>query len=211
LALFLCPRQTDSSPEKILKLDRDPLQLFRRWFYEASDNGVALPEASCLSTMDVSNYPDGRMVLVKSFDLSGFIFYTNVKSNKGKQLQHNPKGSLTFYWGPIKKQVRIQGDVSQVSKSTADSYFSTRPRGSQLGAWASCQSTPLSSREELERKIRDYDQQFSGHEVPRPPYWNGYRLLPHKMEFWRGRDDRLHDRFVYERFGNSWKTKRLYP
>ena len=116
-----------------MTLHRDPILQFQRWFNEASDNGVVLPEASCLSTMGNSDYPDGRMVLVKSFDRYGFIFYTNAKSEKGKQLQRNRKASLTFYWEPITKQVRIQGDVSQVSNAVADSYFSTRPRGSQLG------------------------------------------------------------------------------
>jgi len=194
-----------------LKIHRDPLLQFQRWFNEASENGIILPEASCLSTIDENDYPDGRMVLVKSFDQYGFIFYTNTKSRKGKQLQRNLKATLTFYWEPITKQVRIQGDVSQVSDSTADSYFSTRSRGSQLGAWASDQSAPLGSREELEGKFRDYDKKFSGREVPRPPHWSGYRLSPRRMEFWIGRDDRLHDRFLYERFGDLWKTKRLYP
>jgi len=194
-----------------MTLHRDPILQFQRWFNEASDNGVVLPEASCLSTMGNSDYPDGRMVLVKSFDRYGFIFYTNAKSEKGKQLQRNCKASLTFYWEPITKQVRIQGDVSQVSNAVADSYFSTRPRGSQLGAWASYQSAHLASREDLEKRFREYDEKFTKREIPRPPHWGGYRLSPRRIEFWRGRDDRLHDRLLYERNGETWVMQRLYP
>ena len=148
---------------------------------------------------------------MKSFDETGFVFYTNLNSAKGKALKHNPLAALTFYWEPFSWQVRIQGDIAPVSDREADDYFNTRPRGSQLGAWASEQSEPLESREKLEEKFRQYDEKFTGREISRPPHWGGYRVLPHRIEFWIGRDDRLHDRFLYERSGDSWIMKRLYP
>ena len=194
-----------------MELHSNPFTQFRLWFREVEKNGLRLPQACLLSTVGPDDVPDGRMVLMKDFDEKGFVFYTNLNSAKGKALRRNPRAALTFYWEPFSWQVRIQGEVSPVSDSTADSYFSTRLRGSQLGAWASQQSEPLTSREELEEKVREYDAQFSGREIPRPPHWGGYNLLPRRIEFWIGRDDRLHDRFLYERSGKSWVVKRLYP
>lgn len=194
-----------------MDLHEDPITQFRLWFTEVEENGLRFPEACLISTIGTDDYPDGRMVLMKGFDEDGFVFYTNLNSAKGKALRENPRAALTFYWEPFLWQVRIQGDVTLVDDEEADRYFTTRPRGSQLGAWASDQSAPLKSREKLEAKFREYEEQFSGREIPRPPHWGGYRLSPRRMEFWIGRQNRLHDRFLYERYGDGWRCTRLYP
>ena len=194
-----------------MDLHENPISQFQFWFSEVEESGLKFPEACLLSTIGSDDFPDARMVLMKSFDETGFVFYTNLNSAKGKALKHNPLAALTFYWEPFSWQVRIQGDIAPVSDREADDYFNTRPRGSQLGAWASKQSEPLESREKLEEKFRQYDEKFTGREISRPPHWGGYRVSPHRIEFWIGRDDRLHDRFLYERSGDSWMMKRLYP
>ncbi len=151
------------------------------------------------------------MVLMKSFDEKGFVFYTNLNSTKGRALRATSRAALTFYWEALSRQVRIQGNVMPVSNEAADDYFATRPRGSQLGAWASEQSELLESRAKLEEKFQQYDEKFTGCEIPRPPHWGGYRVSPHRIEFWIGRNDRLHDRLLYERNGETWVMQRLYP
>ncbi len=194
-----------------MDLHKNPISQFRFWFSEVEKNGLKFPEACLLSTIEADNFPDGRMVLMKGFDEEGFVFYTNLNSAKGEALRKNPCAALTFYWEPFSWQVRIQGEVTAVSDAEADDYFTTRPKGSQLGAWASDQSAPLKSREELVERVRRYDEKFSGREIPRPPHWGGYRLSPRRMEFWIGREDRLHDRLLYERDGDGWRCGRLYP
>jgi len=184
---------------------------FNAWFREARDsNAIEMPEAMCLSTIDKAGFPDARMVLLKGFDASGFVFYTNTRSVKGRQLAVRDKAALTFYWGPLERQVRIQGIAAPVSDAEADAYFQTRARDSRIGAWASDQSAPLKNRKTLDDRFASYVRKFEGKEVPRPPHWAGYRIKPTKFEFWQGRPNRLHDRFLYVQ-AKGWKITRLYP
>tara|TARA_Y100000590_G_scaffold310702_1_gene351018 strand:- start:7491 stop:8081 length:591 start_codon:yes stop_codon:yes gene_type:complete len=189
----------------------NPFSQFGLWFSEAAKKGLKFPEACFLATIGQENFPEGRMVLMKSFDEKGFVFYTNLNSTKGRALRATSRAALTFYWEALSRQVRIQGNVMPVSNEAADDYFATRPRGSQLGAWASEQSELLESRAKLEEKFQQYDEKFTGCEIPRPPHWGGYRVSPHRIEFWIGRNDRLHDRLLYERNGETWVMQRLYP
>lgn len=194
------------------ELSEDPLVQFDRWYASARLEGSgALPEAMCLSTTDDAGYPDGRMVLLKARDATGFVFYTNLNSVKGRSLAARPRAALTFHWEALARQVRIQGDVEQVSDEEADAYFATRPRGSQLGAWASDQSEVLESRDALLARVAGLERQHAGALVPRPPRWTGLRVVPRRIEFWQGRPDRLHDRFVYVRGANGWTIERLAP
>jgi len=165
----------------------------------------------CVSTVDPKGRPDARMVLLKTYDERGFVFYTNLHSPKGKQLHHQPYAALTFYWEPLKKQVRIQGKTESVSDAEADAYWKTRARLSQLGAWASKQSEPLSSRTILVKDVAKLAIQYGVRPVPRPAWWTGVRVIPQSIEFWRGRLNRLHDRFLYTRKGDEWQVQRLYP
>ncbi|MDZ7778842.1 MAG: pyridoxamine 5'-phosphate oxidase [Gemmatimonadota bacterium] len=196
-----------------LELDdeQDPLDLFERWFDAARDDGVELPEATALATATPEGRPSVRMVLLKGMDDQGFTFFTNYGSRKASELDANPHASLCFHWKEQDRQVRIEGPVARVSEEESHSYFSTRPEGSKIGAWASDQSRPLASRAELEQRVRDVRRRFEETEIPLPPHWGGYRLTPQRIEFWQGRDDRLHDRIVFERVGAEWRTVRLYP
>ena len=151
------------------------------------------------------------MVLLREWDEEGFAFYTNTGSDKGRALNDNPEAALTFYWDRLQRQIRVQGGVAQVSADRADRYFAGRPRQSQLGAWASLQSRPLSGRAELEQRCAEFDSKFSGAPVPRPPHWTGFLLTPRRMEFWQEREYRLHDRFIYRRDDAGWKIDQLYP
>lgn len=165
----------------------------------------------CVSTIDPQGYPDGRMVLLKEFDERGFVFYTNLNSIKGKSLKKLLRAALAFYWEPLKKQVRIQGKAEIVSDKEADAYWKTRPRLSQLGAWASKQSEPLSSRARLVAEVARLAAKYKFSPIPRPPFWTGVRVVPRKIEFWQGRANRLHDRFLYTKRGDRWRMHRLYP
>lgn len=190
----------------------DPFELFRQWFEFASKNSrLADPNAMCLSTIDHANRPDARMVLLKDFDSTGFVFYTNLTSPKARALSKIPYAALTFYWDPIGRQVRIQGRAQIVSDEEADEYFASRPRGSQIGAWASEQSGTLESRMILENRVKELEQHFAGAPVPRPPHWSGFRVTPESIQFWEGRESRLHDRFLFEKDGERWIATRLYP
>lgn len=164
-----------------------------------------------LATTSEDGQPSARVVLLRVVDERGFGFFTNYKSRKGRELDATPKAGLCIHWVALDEQICIQGDVERMTGEESDIYFKQRPRGSQLGAWASEQSATLSSRETLEQKYRDIEKQFEGKPVPRPPFWGGYRIVPHRIEFWYGRPDRLHDRILYEREGASWKISRLYP
>jgi pyridoxamine 5'-phosphate oxidase len=164
-----------------------------------------------LATADGAGRPSARMVLLRGADARGFVFFTNYNSRKGRELTGNPQAALCFYWPSLDEQIRIEGSVERVSADESDAYFNSRPRGSQLGAWASDQSAVLPSRETLEEKYRDVERRFADQAVQRPPFWGGFRLTPAHIEFWYGRPDRLHDRVVYVRDGSAWRIERLYP
>jgi len=193
----------------------DPIKQFQLWFSEAIEtHPLKNPEAMTLSTVDVSGFPDARIVLLKGFDVRGFCFFTNRESPKGDQLKTNAKAALTFYWPTLGYQVRVQGVVEETSAEESDRYFSSRVRGSQIGAWASAQSKSLESREEFDRLVNDVTQKFEGQGVPRPSNWGGYRVIPLKIEFWIEGNYRLHDRFEYSREtveGTTWQVRRLFP
>ena len=164
-----------------------------------------------LATADGTGRPSARMVLLRGADARGFVFFTNYNSRKGHELTDNPQAALCFYWPSLDEQIRIEGRVERASPEESDAYFDSRPRGSQLGAWASDQSMVLPSRETLEEKYREIERRFEGQAVQRPPFWGGYRLTPARIEFWYGRPDRLHDRVVYVRDESAWRIERLYP
>jgi len=190
---------------------RDPLKLFDAWFEGAKNSGLLLPESMMLATATNDGKPSSRMVLLKSFDDQGFVFFTNYGSRKASELDTNPFASLLFHWPILQRQVRIEGQVERVSREESSAYFRTRSRGSQIGAWASDQSAELDSRQTLESTSKDLKAKYGGREIPLPEFWGGYRLFPSKIEFWQGRPFRLHDRIVFERTTGSWKTSRLYP
>ncbi len=189
----------------------DPLDLFNRWFADAQASDIPLPHAMCLATVDGSGAPSLRMVLLKGADERGMVFYTNMESRKSEELKANPRAALCFYWGALDRQVRVEGSTEIVSDEEADSYFASRPRDSQIGAWASAQSRPLASREELERQFAECGEKFAAGPVPRAPYWSGYRLVPDWYEFWRQGPSRLHDRLAFTRQAVGWSAQRLYP
>ncbi len=190
-----------------------PHALFKAWLEEACNLKVLEPNAMCLATCQ-NNIPSSRFVLLKGYDESGFVWYTNYNSKKGADLLANPNAALTFWWGPLERSVRIEGVVEKVSAEESDTYFSCRPRGSQLGAWTSDQSHDISSREALDKQEQEVIARFKDTEnIPRPPHWGGYRLKPKRIEFWKGRASRVHDRIVYERSDTSgeWDMRRLQP
>jgi pyridoxamine 5'-phosphate oxidase len=164
-----------------------------------------------LATADVDGQPSARMVLLRGVDERGFAFFTNYNSRKAGELDSNPKAALCIHWVTLDEQVRVEGRVERLPDGESDAYFNSRPRGSQLGAWASEQSQVLASRETLEEKYREIERRFEGAAVSRPPFWGGYRIVPHRIEFWYGRPDRLHDRVLYVRRGRAWRIERLYP
>ena len=169
------------------------------------------PAPVALATASPDGRPSVRMVLLRGVDEAGFVFFTNFDSRKGRELDGNPRAALCFHWPALDEQIRVEGAVERVPDDEADVYFASRPRGSQLGAWASNQSAPLASRETLEQQFRDVEERFRDRDVTRPPFWGGYRLIPDAVEFWYGRPDRLHDRVLYTRGGEGWKIQRLYP
>ena len=188
----------------------DPLEQFRRWFDEARSAGLMEPNAMALATVDAAGQPAARTVLLKGLDARGLTFFTNLESRKARALAANPKASLLFWWPPQARQVRFEGEIERVEDGEADAYFASRPRGSQIGAWASAQSRVVAGRAALEAAEREIAARFPT-EVPRPPFWGGYRLVPACVEFWQGRLNRLHDRLRYTRRGQGWTTERLAP
>ncbi len=179
--------------------DPDPIQQFRKWYAEAVDGGIYDPAIMTLATADKDGKPSARIVLLKDFDERGFVFYTDYRSRKAEQLEVNPSAALVIHWQKLGYQVRLEGHVEKTGAEESDRYFSTRPRGSQLGAWASEQSRTVPSRKSLEESLRLREEEFRNQEVPRPPHWGGYRLVPERIEFWKDVKDRMHDRVVYER------------
>ena len=191
----------------------DPFALFEAWFAEAQTSEPNDPNAMALATADASGLPDVRMVLMKGFDRQGWVFYTNSRSAKGEELAQNMKAGLLFHWKSLRRQVRVRGAVEIVDEATADAYYASRPRGSQIGAWASQQSSVLDQRETLERAVAEYESRFGSAAPPRPPHWKGYRILPSQIEFWHDRRSRLHDRVMFTRDAQNapWHKQRLYP
>src|SRR5689334_14394541 len=191
----------------------DPMGLFAAWFGEAAKNEPHEAEAMALATVDDTGRPNVRMVLLKAADPRGFVFYTNTESAKGRELAAHASAALCFHWKSIRRQVRVRGTVSPVSEEEADAYFATRPKDSQIGAWASAQSRPMEARFAFEREIAKYAAKYALARVPRPAYWSGFRVTPLEIEFWRNRPFRLHDRLVYRRDSANapWRTVRLFP
>ena len=191
----------------------EPLDLFAEWFREAKAGEPSDPNAMSLATVDASGMPNVRMVLLKGFDHRGFVFYTNLESAKGTELSGSPKAAACFHWKSLRRQVRIRGPVTPVTEADADAYFATRPRDSRIGAWASRQSRPLESRFALEKAVATFAAKHVVGEVPRPPFWSGFLIVPRSIEFWRDRPFRLHDRILFTRpsEGAPWERARLYP
>ncbi|MEQ9547987.1 MAG: pyridoxamine 5'-phosphate oxidase [Marinobacter sp.] len=192
-------------------LDDNPIKQFHSWFDDARTAGILEPNAMSLATTGSDSMPDLRTVLLKYYDEQGFVFYTNYESRKARELAQNPKAALLFPWIALNRQVKIQGTVEKVSKAESLRYFSSRPRGSQVGAWVSEQSKAINSRGLLEQKVAEIKRKFSEGEIPLPSFWGGYRVIPERVEFWQGRPSRLHDRFEYVRQGDGWHIQRLQP
>jgi pyridoxamine 5'-phosphate oxidase len=196
-------READASP--------DPIEQFREWFDQALGADLYEPNAMTLATATPDGRPSARIVLLKGFDDLGFVFYTNYESRKGSEMEDNPRAALVFHWNELERQVRVEGTVSRVSAEESDAYYASRPRGSRLGAWASEQSRVSDGRETLERRLEELEAEYGEGEIPRPPYWGGYRVEPEAVEFWQGRENRLHDRLLYRRERGGWRIERLQP
>lgn len=193
-------------------VSKNPLKQFEQWFDEAVASAVIEPTAMNLATVSKNNTPASRIVLLKGLENGGFEFYTNYQSNKGKELEENPQAALTFFWPELERQVRIQGVVEKVSKEQSEAYFKSRPKASQIGAWASPQSAVISDRKILEDREKQLAERFADDEdLPKPEQWGGYVLKPISIEFWQGRPSRLHDRLIYTLEGDKWKINRLAP
>ena len=189
----------------------DPIAQFGIWFHEAVEAEPNNPNAMTLATVSADGRPSTRMVLLKDHDAQGFVFYTNFNSQKGQELLANPNASLCFHWKSLGKQVRIEGPAGRVPDSEADAYYASRPRGSRIGAWASEQSQPVASRDVLEARVADLTAKFGADNIPRPPHWSGFRVVPDRIEFWTDRPGRLHDRQVFVRTADGWSEQRLQP
>ena len=188
-----------------------PFVQFGQWFDQALESGITEPNAMTLASIDQDGKPRARVVLLKTLDEAGFVFFTNYQSDKGRQLDARPYASLVFLWLELQRQIRVEGKVEKVSDEESDAYFSVRPKSSQIGAWASPQSREIPNRKFLEESYMKFEKKYRDSLVPRPPHWGGYRLIPERIEFWQGRESRLHDRLVYERILGQWTIKRLAP
>lgn len=189
-----------------------PFKKFEEWLKKACDEkSIVEPTAMCLSTVNEKGHPSSRMILLKKFDERGFCFFTNLTSRKGKELMVNSHVALCFYWGILGRQVRIEGVVEKVSQKEADDYFTSRRRGSQIGAWASKQSCEMKEWSEFEERIQKISKDFEGQDVPRPPFWSGFRVVPSRIEFWEEGEFRIHQRHLYEKVKDGWEIKKLYP
>lgn len=192
-------------------LNPDPIAQFHEWFEKVLAAGLHEPNAMIVATATQDGGPSARTVLLKGYDERGFVFYTNYEGRKARELEANPRCALLFYWGELERQIRIEGRADRISNEESDAYFASRPRESRLGAWASQQSRPVRDRSALEERVKALEAEYEGREIPRPPYWGGYRVEPEVVEFWQGRENRLHDRLVYRRRGEGWKVERLQP
>jgi pyridoxamine 5'-phosphate oxidase len=204
------PRRPDMPPLHREALAADPIEQFRDW-YEAATRAVPLADAMTVATVDAEGAPDARMVLLKGFGATGFRFFTNLESAKARQLQVAPRAALVVYWRELDRQVRVRGPVERLPDSESDEYFASRARDSQIGAWASPQSQPLPDRPSLDERAREAEDRFAGPEIPRPPFWGGFLVMPQEIEFWQGQAARLHDRFRYQRADVGWRLERLAP
>jgi pyridoxamine 5'-phosphate oxidase len=190
---------------------RDPFALFSMWLSEATEKEPDNPTAVALATADADGAPSVRMVLLKGFDEKGFVFYTNTESRKGQDLTENPRAALCFHWKSLARQVRVEGAVTPVSAEEADAYYQSRARDSRIGAWASQQSRPMQGRFDLEKAVAKYAARYAIGEVPRPPYWSGYRVAPERLEFWTDKPFRLHERLIFVPEGDGWRNEILFP
>jgi len=193
---------------------QDPIVLFKKLLAEAQSlprEQVPEPTAFALATVAESGQPSIRMLLLKDVDAEGFVFFTNLESRKARELAANRRAAMNFHWSPMERQVRIEGRVSAVSDAEADAYFATRPRGSQIGAWASRQSRPMERATDLDVRVEEFEKKYEGKTVPRPPFWSGFRLDPSSIEFWKGKPSRLHERQLFVREGDGWRVQLLYP
>ena len=189
----------------------DPIEFFKAWFDAAEDSGILMPESVALATATSEGAPSVRMVLLKAVNEKGFVFFTNYGSRKANEIEANRRAALCFHWASLERQVRITGSVERITEAESYAYFSTRGRGSRIGAWASKQSQPLLDRKELQRRVSETTSSFADQDIPLPPFWGGYRIRPEVIEFWQGKVNRLHDRLIFTRKGDDWSTERLYP
>ncbi len=199
------------SNQKLINSNKKPIALFQEWFEEAKKSEINDPNAMNLATISSDGKPSSRIVLLKSYDETGFVFYTNSNSKKGKAIQKNVSVALNFHWKTLQRQIRIEGNVSQISSTDADEYYNSRPLGSRIGAWASLQSEELDDRSTLINKVKEFEKKFSDNDVPRPVHWNGYLVTPLLIEFWQDMPFRLHDRLEFRREKDDWVTRKLYP
>ena len=195
----------------LISLNEDPIDLFAKWYEEAKKTEVNDPNAMNLATISKDNKPSSRIVLLKSFSVNGFVFYTNTLSKKGNSLENNKYATLNFYWKSLLKQIRIEGEVTKVNKKEADEYFNSRPIDSRIGAWASSQSDYLKNRSELLKKVEIIREKFTKKSIVRPPHWTGYLVIPSLIEFWQNMPHRLHDRVEYRKTESGWESRNLYP
>ncbi len=192
--------------------DPDPVEQFRKWFDEALAANLHEPNAMTLATATPDGRPSARVVLLKGYDERGFVFYTSYEGRKSRELEENPRCALVFYWSELERQIRIEGRAGRVSEEESDAYYGSRPRGSRLSAWVSAQSRPVEDRGALEKRLWELEAEYEGREIPRPPFWGGYRVEPEAIEFWQGRENRMHDRLLYRRLSDGgWRMQRLQP
>ena len=194
-----------------VEVQDNPIAMFGQWFEQAKDSGIILPESMIVATATSDGKPSARVVLLKSFDQDGFVFFTNYNSRKGEELAQNPQAAIVFHWNILQRQARIEGPIERVSEQESLAYFHSRPRGSQIGAWASDQSQKIGDRSELAQKVKELEAQYAGQEIPLPPFWGGFRVKPQQIELWQGRSDRLHDRYCFTQVDGSWQRYTLAP
>lgn len=205
------PKEYPSRKFEEKDADPDPKKQFEKWFKDALNANLKEPHAIALATSTKTGIPSVRIVLLKSYDEIGFVFFTNYESRKGNELAENPVAALVFWWGELGRQIRIEGNVEKISRKESEEYFQSRPFESQISAWASAQSRVTENRESLEKRYLEIKKQYEGKTVPCPPYWGGYRLIPEAFEFWQGWANRLHDRILYSKIKDGWKIERLAP